>query len=220
MADAWRYAFRVKNAPLPAKPVLTVNGAKDKWVVQLEREAARVIQAATRGYAVRTWRDDAKADAPVPSQYAAAVDDFGDFGGFGGAPAPEKHWADVTAVFAAATIVPAKEREQAWRLLETAASAKSMRVRIVALQTRARILEEEEKEEIRQFWNEQQEEAEAEVVKAGAKLLEAMAMTEKAREEWERALKREKDISSRLIDAPRKRKSLFSCFARNRGTGK
>jgi hypothetical protein len=130
----------------------------------------------------------------------------------------EKHWADVTAVFAAATIVPAKEREQAWRLLETAASAKSMRVRIVALQTRARILEEEEKEEIRHFWNEQQEEAKAKVAKAGAKLLEAMAMTEKAREKWERALKREKDISSRLIDAPRTRKSLFSCFARNRGT--
>jgi hypothetical protein len=106
------------------------------------------------------------------------------------------------------------------RLLATAASAKSMRVRIVALQTRARILEEEEKVEIRQFWNEQQEEAEAKVVKAGAKLLEAMAMTEKAREEWERALKREKDISSRLINAPRKSKSLFSCFARNRGAGK
>ena len=106
------------------------------------------------------------------------------------------------------------------RLLATAASAKSMRARIVALQTRVRILEDEEKVEIRQFWNEQQEEAEAEVVKAGAKLLEAMAMAEKAREKWERALKREKDISSRLFDAPRKRKSLFSCFARNRGTGK
>jgi hypothetical protein len=134
--------------------------------------------------------------------------------------ASEKHWADITAVFAAATITPAKEREQAWRLLETAASAKSMRVRIVALQTRARILEEEEKVEMRQFWNEQQEEAEAEVVKAGAKVLEVLAMAEKAWEEWERALKREKDISSRLIDAPRKRKSLFSCFVRNRGTGK
>jgi len=95
-----------------------------------------------------------------------------------------------------------------------------MRVRIVALQTRARILEEEEKEEIRQFWNEQQEEAEEKVVKAGAKVLEALAMAEKAWEEWERALKREKDISGRLIDAPRTRKSLFSCFARNRGTGK
>jgi len=136
------------------------------------------------------------------------------------AAASEKHWADVTAVFAAATIVPAKEREQAWRLLETAASAKSMRARIVALQTQARILEEEEKVEIRQFWNEQQEEAVAAAVKAGAKYLEAMEMTEKAREEWERASKREKDISSRLIDAPRKRKSLFSCFARNRVTGK
>jgi hypothetical protein len=131
----------------------------------------------------------------------------------------EKHWADVTAVFAAATIIPAKEREQAWRLLETAASAKAMRVRIIALQTRARILEEEEKVEIRQFWNEQQEEAEAEVVKAGAKVLEALAMAEKAWEEWERALKRENDISSRLIDAPKKRRSLFSCFVRNRGTG-
>jgi hypothetical protein len=136
------------------------------------------------------------------------------------AAASEKHWADVTAVFAAATIIPAKEREQAWRLLETAASAKSMRVRIVALQTQARLLEEEEKVEIRQFWNEQQEEAEAEVVKAGAKVLEALAMAEKAWEEWERALKRENDISSRLIDAPKKSKSLFSCFARNRGTGK
>jgi len=132
----------------------------------------------------------------------------------------DKHWTDVTAVFAAATIIPAKERKQAWRLLETAASAKSMRVRIVALQTRARLLEEEEKVEIRQFWNEQQEEAEAEVVKAGAKVLEALAMAEKAWEEWERVLKRKNDISSRLIDAPRKRKFLFSCFARNHGTGK
>ncbi len=106
------------------------------------------------------------------------------------------------------------------RLLATAASAKSMRARIVALQTRVRILEDAEQVEIRQFWSEQQEEAEAKVVKAGAKVLEALTIAEKAWEEWERALKREKDISSRLIDAPRKRKSLFSCFARNRGTGK
>jgi hypothetical protein len=134
--------------------------------------------------------------------------------------ASEKHWADVTAVFAAATIAPAKEREQAWRLLETAASAKSMRARIVALKTRACILEEEEKVEIRQFWHEQQQEAEAAVVKAGAKVAKARAAWLEAWEEWKEAEKHEKDISSRLVDAPRKRKSLFSCFARNRGAGK
>jgi hypothetical protein len=177
------------------------------WEVRRSRTCGRTwyFHAATKK---KTWtRPVAETESPVAGLVVRA------------AAASEKHWDDVTAVFAAATIIPAKEREQAWRLLETAASAKSMRARIVALQTQARILEEEEKVEIRQFWNEQQEEAEAEVVKAGAKVLEALAMAEKAWEEWERALKRENDISSRLIDAPRKRKSLFSCFARNRCTG-
>jgi hypothetical protein len=101
------------------------------------------------------------------------------------------------------------------RLLATMELAESMRAQIAALQARVTTLE-EEKASIRLFWHAQQEAMLATVATAAAGATRTVVAAA-----WVDSVKQfEDDVVSRLIDAPRKRKSLFSCFARNRGTGK